>query len=42
MKNKQHNNDYQPPTDALYRKPWFIALGVIAVLSMIGYIAFLG
>lgn len=33
---QKQNNEEQPTVDSPYKQPWFIAIGVIAVLSMVG------
>ncbi|WP_256470319.1 hypothetical protein [Fructobacillus americanaquae] len=42
MYKKNKENEDQQPRNTLYTRPWFIMIGIIAVLSMVGYIALLG
>lgn len=41
MAKETKTNDETQPTYALYKKPWFIIICLVAVLSMVGYIAVL-
>ncbi|CAK1252235.1 unnamed protein product [Fructobacillus tropaeoli] len=41
-KNKENEDEDQQPRDTLYTRPWFVIIGIIAVLSMVGYVALLG
>ncbi|WP_274381118.1 hypothetical protein [Fructobacillus papyriferae] len=40
MKNQHSEEPNEEETP--YKKPWFILIGIIAVLSMVGYAALLG
>lgn len=42
MNNKNKEDEDQQPRDTLYTRPWFVIIGIIAVLSMVGYVALLG
>lgn len=41
MSKEKRDEENAQPTYALYKKPWFIVICLVAVLSMIGYIAIL-